>query len=145
MTEEKNIKTEEVEVKFKGRFLSETGKRKTAVAQIRLYKNGTGIFMVNDQKATEYFNPEVLFLVYQPLKQTGHQKDFNFSVIVNGGGKKAQAIALRHGISKLLVSLDEEVKPSLRAKGFLTRDDRKKERKKPGLKKARRAPQWAKR
>jgi small subunit ribosomal protein S9 len=144
MTEEKNIKTEE-QVKFKGRFMSETGKRKTAVAQIRLFKHGTGVIMVGDKKINDYFNAEQIFLINQPLKQTGHQKDLNFSILVNGGGKKAQAIAVRHGLSKLLVSIDEELKPALRAKGYMTRDDRKKERKKPGLKKARRAPQWAKR
>ena len=144
MIEEKNIKIEE-QIKFKGRFISEIGKRKTAVAQIRLFKNGTGVVTIGDKKINEYFNPEQLFLINQPLKQSGHLKDFNLSILVNGGGKKAQAIAVRHGISKLLVNIDKELKPALRAKGFMTRDDRKKERKKPGLKKARRAPQWAKR
>jgi len=132
--------------KFKGKFISAIGKRKTTVAQVRLYKNGTGIMTINQQKVNQYFPTLALrTIVAQPLKLSGHLKDLNFSILVKGGGKKGQAEAIRHGIARALIQLDEKLKPGLRAKGWLTRDARKKERKKPGLKKARRAPQWSKR
>ncbi|MCK4554753.1 30S ribosomal protein S9, partial [Candidatus Parcubacteria bacterium] len=119
---------------------------KTAVAQVRLYQNGKGIIMINQQKVNQYFLVVLLRnIVNQPLKLTGHLRDLNISILVRGGGKKAQAEAVRHGIVRALVKFDKELKPSLKAKGWLTRDARKKERKKPGLKKARRAPQWSKR
>ena len=141
---EANKKAEEA-VKFKGRFISVIGKRKSASAQVRLYKNGSGVIIVNGLKANEYFTPEMLSILNQPLKLTGHLKEFDFSILVKGGGKKAQATAAKHGISLALIKTNEELRPSLRSKGFLTRDAREKERKKPGLKKARKAPQWAKR
>ncbi len=144
----KITKEEKIEesFKFKGKFIPALGKRKTAVAQVRLYKNGKGIIMINQQKINQYFSV-VLFrnIVNQPLKLTGHLRGLNVSILVRGGGKKTQAEAVRHGIARALVKFDKELKPSLKAKGWLTRDARKKERKKPGLKKARRAPQWSKR
>lgn len=144
ITTEINKKTEEA-VKLKGKFISAIGKRKSASAQIRLYKSGNGVIIVNGLKANQYFTPEMLNILNQPLKLTGHLKDFDFSILVKGGGKKAQATAARHGISLALIKANEELRPSLKPKGFLTRDARIKERKKPGLKKARKAPQWAKR
>jgi len=84
-------------------------------------------------------------VVTQPLKLIGRLKDFDFSILVKGGGKRAQAEATRHAIARALVIFNKETRPVLKAKGFLTRDARKTERKKPGLKKARRAPQWSKR
>jgi small subunit ribosomal protein S9 len=84
-------------------------------------------------------------LALASLKLTGQGKDLNFSVHVNGGGLRGQAEAIRHGISRVLVTMDQNLRPSIKAKGLLTRDSRTKERKKPGLKKARKAPQWAKR
>jgi small subunit ribosomal protein S9 len=86
-----------------------------------------------------------MMLVTQPLKLTGHQRDLNFSIVVSGGGMKGQAEAIRHGISRTLLILNEELRPALKTKKLLTRDSRRVERKKPGLKKARRAPQWSKR
>ncbi|PJB16531.1 30S ribosomal protein S9, partial [Candidatus Falkowbacteria bacterium CG_4_9_14_3_um_filter_38_19] len=101
---------------------------------------------VNGLKLDQYFcQDELSLIVYQPLKLTGLIKDLNISAIVSGGGKKSQAEAIRHGISRALESLDQKLRPVLKSKGWLTRDARKKERKKPGLKKARRAPQWSKR
>lgn len=152
MTEDKSIKKLntvekiEEEAKFKGRFIGAVGKRKTAVAQVRLYEKGNGTIIINGKKLGELF-PTALHksVISQPLKQTGRLKDYDFSIIVRGGGKNGQAEAIRHGISRALVSFDKELKPILKVKDLLTRDSRKKERKKPGLKKARRAPQWSKR
>lgn len=138
------IKSEEP-MKFKGHFISATGKRKTATAQVRLYKKGTGVIVVNDMKVGKYFPANLVALVNQILKLTGHQRDLDFSIRVAGSGKKTQANAILLGIARALVEMDIELRPAIKAKRWLTRDARKKERKKPGLKKARRAPQWAKR
>lgn len=140
---EKTDKTEEV--KFKGKYISATGRRKTAVAMVRLYEKGSGIIIVNGKKVIDYFSADLLTIVNQPMKLTGRIKDFDFSILVRGGGKRGQAEAIRHGIACALVKIDKELRPSLKTKGMLTRDSRKKERKKPGLKKARKAPQWSKR
>ena len=144
-TIKQKITRSEEPIKFKGKFISALGKRKTAVAQVRLYKNGKGFIIINQQKFNKYFPTVILkTIVNQPLKLTGHLKDLNFSILVKGGGKKAQAEAIRHGIARSLVEFDKKLKPAVKVKGWLTRDARKKERKKPGLKKARRAPQWSK-
>ena len=133
-------------LKLKGKYIGTVGRRKTATAQIRLYKNGAGIIMVNGMKAEQYFKEEELFfIINQPLKLAGLVKDFNITVVTCGGGRKCQAVAVRHGISRALLEINPELRPSLKVKGWIMRDARKKERKKPGLKKARRAPQWAKR
>jgi small subunit ribosomal protein S9 len=122
------------------------GKRKTAVARVRLYKDGKGIITVNDQPAEKYF---VLTTqqgtIVSPLKITGLNKKFDISIKVNGGGINAQADASRHGISRALLEYDDSLRQALKKAGFLTRDARIKERKKPGLKRARRAPQFSKR
>ncbi len=124
------------------------GKRKTAVAQVRLYPtDGTekGI-LVNDRKIEEYFPlPRLRELIKSPLLTAGSGVKFDITAKVNGGGVNAQAEAIRLGISRALVKFNGELKKSLRDRGFLTRDARKVERKKPGLKKARKSPQWAKR
>ena len=134
------------ELKFAGKYISVLGKRKTSSARIRLYKNGKGIIAVNGKIMNDYFQAPILrTIVNQPLKLTGHLKDLDFSILVKGGGVKGQADAARHGITRALEKFDEELRPALKAKGWLTRDARKKERKKPGLKKARKAPQWSKR
>lgn len=143
MTEVKN-KTEET-VKFKGRYIETLGKRKTASAIVRLYKTGSGVMIVNGQKIDEYLTVEQVVLATTPLKVTGFGKDFDFSIITSGGGKTGQADAIKLGITRALVEMNEELKPILKAKDLMTRDSRRKERKKPGLKRARRAPQWAKR
>ena len=130
---------------FSGKYTKSIGKRKTSVAQVRLYAGGNGDIAVNGKIISEYFHENKIAIVIQPLKLTGKLKEFDISIIVKGGGVNAQAEACRHGITRILIILDEELKPSLKAKGWVTRDSRKVERKKPGLKKARKAPQWSKR
>jgi len=142
---EKKQTDKEEPTKLKGRYISAIGKRKTAAARIRMYKKGNGVFIVNNDKISSYFKPQDQIIVRQPLKLSGLLRDLNFSILVRGGGKKSQAEAVRHGIVRALIELNSELKPSFKAKGWTTRDARIKERKKPGLKKARRAPQWSKR
>lgn len=148
MTEElmnnKEARNDEVVV-FKGKYITAIGRRKTAIAIVRMYQNGKGAIMVNNKKISLYFPANILPIATYPLKLSGHMKDLNFSIKVSGGGIKGQADAVKHGITRTLTKLNEELKPALKAKGLITRDSRKKERKKPGLKKARRAPQWSKR
>lgn len=123
-----------------------TGKRKTAVARVRLYKNGKGDLTVNDQEGAKYFSLTKLIAVLNaPLRLTSLTKKFDITVKVDGGGVVSQAEAIRHAIARALLKYDEALRITLKKAGFLTRDARKKERKKPGLKKARRAPQFSKR
>lgn len=134
------------EIKLKGKYITAIGRRKTASAKIRMYKSGEGAIIINGAAANLYFkNDEFLAIINQPLKLAGLAKDLNLSIVTSGGGKKSQAEAIRHGIARALLVINAELRPSLKAKGWISRDARKKERKKPGLKKARRAPQWAKR
>ena len=130
----------------KGNFQRAVGRRKTAVAKVRLFKNGKGKVLINNKTVEEYFPYfEWKDIVEAPLKETSLDGSGDLSIKVLGGGKHSQAEAVRHGISRAIVSLDEDYRKQLRGLGFLTRDSRMKERKKPGLKRARRAPQWAKR
>lgn len=127
------------------RYVEGVGRRKTAVARVRLVK-GKGVATVNGKAMDEYFPGAGLRTVaLSPLTQLGLAADFSVSVSVSGGGTQAQVEAVRHGIARALVATDEEFKKRLRTLGFLTRDSRMVERKKYGLKKARRAPQWSKR
>jgi len=148
-TEKKSTKAELISAehaKFKGRYTSAIGRRKTSTARVRLYKSGEGLMSVNGFEAKKYFTEEDLFsIINQPLKLAGLVKDFNISINIAGGGKKGQAEAVRHGIARALLELNPDLRALFKVKGWITRDARKKERKKPGLKKARRAPQWAKR
>ncbi len=144
MAEKKTIKEDEP-IKFKGKFIKAIGRRKTSSAQARLYKDGRGLIVVNGLRINQYFSEGEAAVAVQPLKLVGRLKDFDFSILVRGGGKRAQAEAVRHAIARALIVFDKEIKPTLKVKGFLTRDARKTERKKPGLKKARKAPQWSKR
>lgn len=149
-SEQKSVKEEKVkeieqEASFKGKYVSTTGKRKTSVARVRVYKKGKGSFLINDQKINSYFEADKINTIKKPLKVTGNLTEYDFSIIVKGGGKQGQCEAIRQGISRALIKINEEFKPGLKAKGFVTRDARIKERKKPGLKKARKAPQWSKR
>ena len=122
------------------------GKRKTSVAKVRLYEKGKGEFTVNEKTLKEFFPVEKLQkAAVAPLKVTDLAKKFDVVVLTNGGGITGQAEAVRLGVSRALIDFDPELKSVLKAEGFLTRDSRMKERKKPGLKKARRAPQWSKR
>ena len=122
-----------------------TGRRKKSVARVRLVP-GNGKVVVNKREIENFFGLETLrMIVNQPLELTGTKDKFDVLVNVHGGGLTGQAGAIRHGISRALVKADEALKPELKKAGFLTRDPRMKERKKYGLKKARRAPQFSKR
>lgn len=121
------------------------GRRKTAVARIFM-KPGTGQIVVNNKPLEQYFPSEILqIIVRQPLTLTDTAGQFDFKVNVNGGGTTGQAEAIRHGISRVLVVDNAEVKPALRKEGWITRDARMVERKKPGRRKARRKFQFSKR
>ena len=122
-----------------------TGRRKSSVARVRVY-NGTGKITINDRDIEEYFGLETLkLIVRQPLALTDTLDKFDIVCRVAGGGVTGQAGAIRHGLSRALLQYKEELRPELKKAGFLTRDPRMKERKKYGLKGARRAPQFSKR
>lgn len=122
-----------------------TGRRKTSVARVRLLP-GNGSFIINGKDIEEYFGYETLKeLAKSPLQLTEILGNFDVKVNVKGGGFTGQAGAIRHGVARALLEADEELKPVLKRAGFLTRDSRKKERKKPGLKKARKSSQFSKR
>ena len=121
------------------------GRRKTSSARVRLYP-GTGDIVVNDLPADTYFGRALdRMLLRQPLYLTGTEATYNISIKVTGGGDGGQAGAVRLGIARALCEIDANLRPTLKAAGFLTRDSRAKERKKPGLKRARKAPQYTKR
>ncbi|PID83918.1 30S ribosomal protein S9 [Candidatus Gracilibacteria bacterium] len=121
------------------------GRRKTAVAQVRLYK-GKGTSNINGKPVDEYITRSDLFhTFYSPLKIAGVFDSVYFEVKVSGSGQSAQADAIKHGLARALLVSDENLKGALRGAGLLTRDARKVERKKPGLKKARKSPSWSKR
>jgi len=122
-----------------------TGRRKNAVARVRLVP-GSGQIVINDKNIDAYFGLETLkAIVRQPLKLTETLSRFNVLAKVQGGGTTGQAGAIRHGIARALLKAELDFRPALKKAGFLTRDPRMKERKKYGLKKARRAPQFSKR
>ena len=122
-----------------------TGRRKSSVARVRVY-NGTGKITVNDRDIDDYFGLETLkLIVRQPLEATATEGKFDIVCRVSGGGVTGQAGAIRHGLARALLQFDAELRPTLKKAGFLTRDPRMKERKKYGLKAARRAPQFSKR
>ncbi len=127
------------------RYIEAVGRRKTATARVRLYP-GEGQFIINDRPADRYFGRLIdRTVIRQPLALAGMEDRFNISVWVRGGGETGQAEAIRHGLSRALLEVDPNLRPTLKAAGFLTRDARVKERKKPGLKRARKAPQYTKR
>ena len=122
-----------------------TGRRKSSVARVRVY-NGTGKITINDRDIDDYFGLETLkLIVRQPLALAEIENKFDIVVRVAGGGVSGQAGAIRHGLSRALLVYDENLRGELKKAGFLTRDPRMKERKKYGLKAARRAPQFSKR
>ncbi len=129
----------------KGEYVFTTGKRKTSVASIRMYK-GDGQITVNGKVLKEYFKSKYdLDTILSPLVLTDMRTKVDCTLKVVGGGQKSQADAVRHAISRGLLKKDPTLRPTLKKSGFLTRDSRIKERKKPGLKRARKAPQWSKR
>ena len=123
-----------------------TGRRKSSVARVRVYENGTGSIIINGREIDNYFGLDTLkLIVNQPLITTDMVGKVDVVATVAGGGVSGQAGAIRHGISRALLGVNPEYRASLKAAGFLTRDPRMKERKKYGLKAARRAPQFSKR
>ena len=123
-----------------------TGRRKSSVARVRVYENGTGSVIINGRDMDDYFGLETLkLIVRQPLIATDMLGKVDIVVTVAGGGVSGQAGAIRHGLSRALLGVNAEYRATLKAAGFLTRDPRMKERKKYGLKAARRAPQFSKR
>jgi small subunit ribosomal protein S9 len=127
-------------------YIPAVGRRKTAVARVRLFPEGTGTITVNGKDSNNYFGREALVsVIRQPLRLLDMGSRFTITVKVVGGGTSGQAGAIRHGIARALVKVDETTRKRLRDAGFLTRDPRVKERKKYGLKRARKAPQYTKR
>ena len=130
----------------KKKYFYGTGRRKSSIARVRVYENGTGAITINGRDIDDYFGLETLKLVVrQPLNTTELLGKVDVVVTVVGGGVSGQAGAIRHGIARALVTLNPEYRAALKAAGFMTRDPRMKDRKKYGLKAARRAPQFSKR
>ncbi len=128
-----------------GNYNYGTGRRKSAVARVFI-KSGSGKITVNGKAAAEYFSRETgLMVIRQPLELTDNVERFDIMVNVHGGGESGQAGAVRHGITRALIDYDAKLKPALSKAGFVTRDAREVERKKVGLRKARRAKQFSKR
>ncbi len=132
--------------KCKRPYMYGTGRRKQSVARVHLIPNGTGVITINGRDIDDYFGLETLkLIVRQPLVTTGTVGKVDIEATVHGGGVSGQAGAIRHGISRALLLVDDSYRAPLKAAGLLTRDPRMKERKKYGLKAARRAPQFSKR
>ena len=131
----------------KGEYYYGMGRRKTAVARVRLFPNGDGSITVNGKNGGQYFghSETLTSTVTAPLRLLEVSDAYNMSVRVVGGGTSGQAGAIRHAVARALLRVNPEWKQTLRKAGFLTRDPRMKERKKPGLKRARKAPQYTKR
>jgi small subunit ribosomal protein S9 len=122
------------------------GRRKAATARVRLFPGGTGNVIINDKEASDYL-PRAgdVEIMLEPLRVVGQEKQYDITVHVNGGGISGQRDAIKLGISRALLKIDPEMRPSLKKEKLLTRDARVKERKKPGLKRARKAPTYTKR
>ena len=132
--------------KSKKPYFYGTGRRKSSVARVHLFENGTGAITINGRDIDDYFGLETLkLIVRQPLETTGLTGRVDIDTTVSGGGVTGQAGAIRHGIARALLQVNPEYRAPLKAAGFLTCDPRMKERKKYGLKAARRAPQFSKR
>lgn len=128
------------------RYFYGLGKRKTARAKVRVYVTGTGKITINGKDISEYVTvSDFRQVVISPLQLTNLDKKVDVSILSSGGGIRGQTDAMRHGISRALEEFDPNLRPTLKKAGFITRDSRIKERKKPGLKRARRAPQFSKR
>jgi small subunit ribosomal protein S9 len=133
------------EKKIKLKYFEEVGRRKTSIARVRLEKNGKE-FVINGKSWEKYFTTEELRQnIMAPLEITDYAGKFSFSVKVKGGGISSQSDAVRHGIARALILIDPDLRKKLKKAGYLKRDPRMRERKKFGLKRARRAPQWKKR
>lgn len=127
-------------------YFEGVGRRKESTARARLYPQGSGRILINDKPVNEYFGRDVdLLAANAPLKVTGADTRYNVSVKVNGGGTTGQATAVRMAIARALLEVDQEYRQALKTAGYLSRDAREKERKKPGLKRARKGPTYTKR
>ena len=136
----------EVVSKHVGDFITALGRRKTAIARVKLTKNGSGKITINGRPFEDYFTTfEMRSAVKSALSTAGQETAVDVDAAVKGGGVHAQSEAVRLGISRALIELNQTYRKTLKKMGFLTRDPRAKERKKPGLKRARRSPQWSKR
>ena len=145
-TDQKAEAAEPKKKRVRHSYLFAVGRRKTAVARTRLIKSGAGKVIVNDKELQNYFPLKGLQdMILKPLEVAGVRDKIDISIKVAGGGPQGQARACQHGIARALLVLDKDYRATLKPEGFLKRDPRRKERKKPGLKRARRAPQWAKR
>jgi len=139
------VEVAEKQVK-KGKYIQTIGRRKSAIAQVRLFVGGKGEIIVNEKDYKKYFPTETLRqMVISPLVAVGQEAGLDVTVKVSGGGHLGQANSVRMGIARALIEMDENLRPTLKKLGFLHRDARIKERKKPGLKKARKKTQWSKR
>lgn len=128
------------------KYIFAIGRRKRAVARVFLHRDGSGEIEINSKPADQYFTTAAMReIVRQPLDHSPLKNSARVAVKAAGGGLLSQALAARLGIARALLKIDPALRPAFRSRGFLTRDPREKERKKPGLKKARRAPQWQKR
>ena len=122
------------------------GRRKSATARVRLHTGGDGQFIINGRAHNDFFGRDIdIMKIFLPLQLTQTENRFNVTVLVKGGGITGQADAITMGVSRALLKMNPEFRPALRKAGLLTRDAREKERKKPGLKRARKAPQYTKR
>jgi small subunit ribosomal protein S9 len=132
---------------IKGEYYYGMGRRKTAVARVRLFPNGDGTIVVNEKNAQAYFGQLASHMatISSPLRVLDLGSSYNLTIRVVGGGTSGQAGAIRHALARALIRMNPEFKAALRKAGYLTRDPRMKERKKPGLKRARKAPQYTKR
>jgi len=132
--------------KNEDKYVEAVGRRKTSVARVRFFAGGEGGITINDKKLSEYFpTEEMIRIAESPVKKTKMAGKFKITVRLSGGGIHSQSEAVRHGISRALLEFNPELRKDLKEEGFLTRDSRMKERRKFGLKKARKAPQWSKR
>jgi len=139
--QENNPVIPELKHKFSGKYISAVGRRKTSTARVRFYDDKKKRIIINDKNYTEYLSgADLIREVEDPLRVAG-KMDASISVKVAGGGSRGQAEAIRHGITRVILKIDKDLRATLKPLGFVTRDPRKKERKKPGLKRARRAPQ----
>ncbi len=142
----KEITKKESDLLKSGRYIEAIGRRKTAVARVRIFEDTKNNFIINGKDIHEYFPTEMLQIkVKEAFAYSDTPAKFKISAKISGSGISAQAEALRHGISRALIKFDEELRKDLKKAGLLKRDPRSKERKKPGLKKARKAAQWSKR
>ncbi|MEK7551963.1 MAG: 30S ribosomal protein S9 [Patescibacteria group bacterium] len=141
-------KTEKTEEKksSKETYFEAVGRRKTSIARVRMFEAPKNSFTINDKDIEAYFPTETLRMtVKEPMVKSKVTKKFKVTVLLKGGGISSQAGAMRHGISRALMIFDSELRKKLKQAGFIKRDPRAKERRKFGLKKARKAPQWSKR